>query len=950
MINSTLKPDTKRDKDQKKKPVVLVDEMPLRPAYGTQGRPILLMANYFELATPPDLVLYQYSVDVSAGADGKAPTGKLLKRIFELLMEELAYQTSIDIATDYKSFLLTRSTSAIKEQYKEHPILYLSEGEDEPSTNARSYRVRLNFTRTLQMSDLIDYLTSSNASKLFESKETMIQAMNIILGHYPKTASNIVSLGANKRVGSNQHFDFDDKDVQTLEGGLMAARGLFVSVRAATSRLLLNVQVKHAAFYNPVLLAVLMSQYTKTNSSKVRLGIFLKKLRVRVTHINNKNKNGHVIPRFKTIFGLATPQDGRQLDNPPIVPGFGAGAKDVMFHCTSLAAPDISQRPAKPTNKKGKALGGGPVASQVTYISVYDFFRRFYNITIKDPELPVVNVGNRENPTYLPADVCHVVQGQPSSAKLTDLQTQQMVRFAVRGPAMNAESIIASGTRLLGLGTPTNTALNSFGVQIRPELITVQGLILESPPVKYRGGKSMTPKPDGSWNMINIQLAKGGEVEKNKSTWLSLSVKGRPKPMGDKEKILNTVDSFYAKMREVGIDVKDPIPGLEAELTGPNFDTEIDDVLKKFVSREGVEIELLLVILPSFDAPIYNSIKRGCDIKYGLRHVCVIASKFAKDNNHQYFANVALKVNLKLGGRNQYLEDSKVGIIAEGKTMVVGIDVTHPSPGSAKGAPSVAGIVASIDKQLGQWPADMQIQTPRQEMVEGLDGMMKSRLALWARQNAGSYPENILIYRDGVSEGQYRLILEEELPLLRKAYEETYSATSTKNGLPRMTIIVVGKRHHTRFYPIEGTDADNSSNPHHGTIVDRGVTEARGWDFYLQAHTALQGTARPAHNYIILDEIFRYRKVDPPHRNTADVVNSLTLNMSYLFGRATKPVSICPPAYYADLVCDRARRYLSAVFDASPEASIADGAGPASSVDAGAVRLHPKIKDTMFYI
>jgi hypothetical protein len=34
--------------------------------------------------------------------------------------------------------------------------------------------------------------------------------------------------------------------------------------------------------------------------------------------------------------------------------------------------------------------------------------------------------------------------------------------------------------------------------------------------------------------------------------------------------------------------------------------------------------------------------------------------------------------------------------------MLVGIDVTHPSPGSASTAPSVAGIVASVDGTLAQ--------------------------------------------------------------------------------------------------------------------------------------------------------------------------------------------------------------------------------------------------------
>ena len=299
------------------------------------------------------------------------------------------------------------------------------------------------------------------------------------------------------------------------------------------------------------------------------------------------------------------------------------------------------------------------------------------------------------------------------------------------------------------------------------------------------------------------------------------------------------------------------------------------------------------------------------------------------------------------------LDKSKLGVLAEGKTMVVGIDVTHPSPGSAKNAPSVAGIVASIDQWLGQWPADLRIQTARQEMVAGLDDMLKSRLRLWAKNNRGAYPDNLLIYRDGVSEGQYNIVLDQELPLLRKACKDIYSADDTKKGLPHMSIIIVGKRHNTRFYPTKKEDADRSSNPQNGTVVDRGVTEAGNWDFFLQAHTALQGTARPAHYYIILDEIFRTRKPTPPFKNVADALEDLTHNMCYLQGRATKAVSICPPAYYADLLCTRARCYLSGLLDPSP------GATPAGSVSDGGqntpgrsttVRVHENLRDLMFYI
>jgi eukaryotic translation initiation factor 2C len=79
-------------------------------------------------------------------------------------------------------------------------------------------------------------------------------------------------------------------------------------------------------------------------------------------------------------------------------------------------------------------------------------------VKIKDPELPVVNVGSRQNPSYLPVDVCMVLPGQPSNTKLSPSQTQRMISYAVRRPAQNAQSIVTNGTGLLGFD-PSNDTL-----------------------------------------------------------------------------------------------------------------------------------------------------------------------------------------------------------------------------------------------------------------------------------------------------------------------------------------------------------------------------------------------------------------------------------------------------------------------------------------------------------
>lgn len=585
-----------------------------------------------------------------------------------------------------------------------------------------------------------------------------------------------------------------------------------------------------------------------------------------------------------------------------------------------------------------------------------------YNRRLANPGLPVINVGNREHPTYLPAEVCVVLPGQPARAKLDPSQTQQLIRFAVRRPHENQNFITNEGLAMAGLTAATNPRLKGFGLDAASRLITVPGRVLQSPRITYGQQKTVNTL-NGSWNMVPpgappLKFMAGGTL----SSWscLYLDVQAYPRAESFAPDALNRLlHQFRGVLQASGVTVAPPAGARRVPLLGDGLD---DPALANYMQMAAnSNFQMLLIIVPAPQIPLYNRIKQLGDVRHGIHTVCVVGSKIATPKGQdQYLRNVALKCNLKMGGRNQAVDATRLGLLGEGKTMVVGIDVTHPSPGSSSRAPSIAGMVANVDgAALGQWPGVLRVQTEaRQEMVAHLQEMLVSRLKLWlARQK--KLPENILVYRDGVSEGQYPLVVAEELPRLRAACKDVYPPADQAKGLPKMTLVVVGKRHHTRFYPTTEGDADRTGNTKPGTVVDRGVTEARSWDFFLQAHAALQGTVRPGHYVVLLDEIFR-PKYDPTGKGSvpagapgvADRLEDITQSMCYVFGRATKAVSLCTPAYYADILCERARCYLSSVFDETPEASTVAsqaGGGPGLPSDQD-VQIHPNLRDTMFYI
>ncbi|KAB5511376.1 ribonuclease H-like domain-containing protein [Coniochaeta sp. 2T2.1] len=171
------------------------------------------------------------------------------------------------------------------------------------------------------------------------------------------------------------------------------------------------------------------------------------------------------------------------------------------------------------------------------------------------------------------------------------------------------------------------------------------------------------------------------------------------------------------------------------------------------------------------------------------------------------------------------LGSSRRDLIDEDKTTVVKIDVTHPSPGSAANALSIAAMIASVDRWLGQWPAMLRIQSKaRKEMVSDLSKMLKSYLRLWKDRDTASTPTCPRTSSSTVTASP-RASTRLCWTLLHRACQENPPADQ-KKGLPRLTFVVVGKRHHTRFYASREGDADRSSNPKLGTVVDGGVTDS----------------------------------------------------------------------------------------------------------------------------
>ena len=178
-----------------------------------------------------------------------------------------------------------------------------------------------------------------------------------------------------------------------------------------------------------------------------------------------------------------------------------------------------------------------------------------------------------------------------------------------------------------------------------------------------------------------------------------------------------------------------------------------------------------------------------------------------------------------------------------------------------------------------------------------------------------------------------------EIPRMREAFR-FFRGPEGGPYQPQLSIVVCGKRHHTRFYPTDSISADEKGNPLPGTVIDKGVTAIYEFDFFLQAHKGLQGTTRPTHYFVVHDEI----------RFSANVLQKLTNDLSYLFARATRAVSLVSPAYYADLACERGRCYLHELLQSVDASTTAEDEVYRKAQLLWGNGIGPVICNSMFYL
>ncbi|KAL2652267.1 hypothetical protein R1flu_020395 [Riccia fluitans] len=873
------------------------NRFPLRPGKGCAGSKCLVKANHF-FAELPDKDLHQYDVTITPEITSRAVNRAIIKQLVALYRQsELGSRLP---AYDGRKSLYT--AGAFPFQMKDFQINLVDEDEDGGPVpkRERTFKVIIKFASRADLHHLGEFLRGRQA----DCPQEALQVLDIVLRERPSCVYTPVGRSFYSEVLG---------DPKPLGDGLQGWRGFYQSIRPTQSGLSLNIDLSSTAFIKggPVLNLVAellgwrdvrqLRQLKMHDAERIRVKKALCGVKVEVTH------RGSIRRKYR-ISGV-TPRPTHELT-------FQVDEND---------------------NGPKKEVG------------VIHYFRQTYQYTIQNPMLPCLVTGKPERPNYLPMEVCNIIAGQRYSTRLNERQVTALLKVTCQRPRDRENDILQTVFRN---NYAKDVHAKEFGITIRDTLSLpqVEARVLPAPRLTYydqKTGRLTNFQPaEGQWNMIGMKVFDGGVV----NHWACINFSVNVSDPDARRFCVDLADMCSRSGMRFARECSAFVSARPEEVSGA-----LRHVFNQ--SRKQQHLQLMVAILPDMNnAYLYGELKRICETELGVVSQCCL-TKHVHKGNRQYMANLSLKINAKVGGRNTVLKDAidkRIPLVTDMHTIIFGADVTHPHPGE-DGSPSIAAVVASQDwPEVTKYAGLVSAQAHRQELIQDLFKMIKEHL-LSFRTATKQLPRRIIFYRDGVSEGQFHQVLLHELDSIRKA-----CASLGPNYQPPVTFVVVQKRHHTRLFA-NNHDArstmDKSGNILPGTVVDSKICHPTEFDFYLCSHAGIQGTSRPAHYHVLWDD----------NNFKADQLQQLTYDLCYTYARCTRSVSVVPPAYYAHLAAFRARFYCERTGAAADTVSVTKSsstgtgdhsrrsmaASGSSSNASSAIRPLPELTDNvkklMFY-
>lgn len=417
----------------------------------------------------------------------------------------------------------------------------------------------------------------------------------------------------------------------------------------------------------------------------------------------------------------------------------------------------------------------GRDGSEITYM---EYFKTHYNIHIRDNRQPLL-VHNRSvtiiGETEKRFETIYLI---PELSYLTGLTDSMRRDFKVMRDIASITRVTPN-QRMLGLRTfcknvsespGASAILAGWGLTIDSELVQLQARQLDPETISFRRNQIST-EHKSNFDATSSELLETIDLNE----WLIIY------PKSETKRAKSFVDCMERNARPMGIVVRRPqVHVLDSDGT--------DVYVKTLKTAVKSHHQMVVIVCPTARDDRYAAIKKVCCAQLEIPSQVILGHTLSNETkNRAIVQKIALQMNCKMGGTLWSVK------IPFKNVMICGMDTYHDME---RKNDSVAAFVSSINGTYTKWFSQSVIQRYREELNNGLCVALVSSLHAYRMEN-GVLPDRVIVYRDGVGDGQLTMCSEYEIPQLQAAFTQV-----EPNYKPTLTFVVVQKRINTRIVAV----------------------------------------------------------------------------------------------------------------------------------------------------
>ncbi|XP_043281262.1 piwi-like protein Siwi [Venturia canescens] len=396
--------------------------------------------------------------------------------------------------------------------------------------------------------------------------------------------------------------------------------------------------------------------------------------------------------------------------------------------------------------------------------------------------------------------------------------------------------------------------LSEWNLRLDDKLVTLPGKILKPETIHFGQRQTKTTDAQADWTR---DICRNQMYTSNKLQNWCVIVPNRQ---------ARDAEAFVQSIRSCVRQMNFPISTPQVHVINDDHASTFTSTIERVLSQANPQI--VMCVLPNNRADRYSAIKKKCCVDRPVPSQCILAKNLQGKGVASIATKVAVQMNCKLGGCPWTVAIPLKGL------MIIGFDICRD--------PHVRGrdygaMVASLDQNHTRYFSAISATTSGEELTSSLTANIIKALHKYHELNK-ALPSRMVIYRDGVSDGQIPFVHDHEVQYIRRKLEELYGDPS----LVKMAFIIVTKRLNTRLF-LRG------NNPPPGTVVDDVITNPIKYDFYIVSQCVKQGTVSPTGYSVISDNV----NLD------AGKLQKLTYKLTHMYFNWSGTVRVPAPCRFA---------------------------------------------------